>query len=85
MSELLYSSCCTCARWYSDILQSTCYMYQSLQEKPVPYMALHGLCVSGTMAFPAIPKGAQVQQQVQLYVADILTDDLTKAVDNFGK
>ena len=37
------------------------------------------------MAFPAIPKGAQVQQQVQLYVVDILTDDLTKAVDNFGK
>lgn len=35
-------------------------------------MALHGLCVSGTMAFQAIPKGAQVQQQVQLYVADIL-------------
>ena len=48
-------------------------------------MALHGLCVSGTMAFQAIPKGAQVQQQVQLYVVDILTDDLTKAVDNFGK
>lgn len=35
-------------------------------------MALHGLCVSRTMAFQAIPKGAQVQQQVQLYVADIL-------------
>ena len=72
LSEHLYCSCCTCARWYSDILQSTCYLYQSLYEKTVPLMALHGLCVSGTMAFQAIPKGAEVQQQVQLYVADIL-------------
>lgn len=29
-------------------------------------MALHGLCVSGTMAFQAIPKGVEVQQEVQL-------------------
>ena len=35
-------------------------------------MPLHGLSVCGIRAFQATPKDAEVQQQVQLYVRDIL-------------